>query len=257
MKKAKYTFYIIFLILPGLMLAQDSARRIGFYIGPVFSPDYSYRLLSAGSGPQDQLIIDNRNGYETPKLACTAGLTILYQKNKKLAFSFGIQYSVKGEATKDMPLNFGSIIDPRRGFVYTSGSSNANIVSVSLAYQTCYLDLPLLVNYYFSTGRNAWYVSGGISTNIFLYEKIIRTERDDKGATLRSSQIYSRNQTDYYLLNPQLQLGIGFDRIIRTSRLRIEPVGRLSVWNVDEQGTIKGYFYSVGISCQYFFPLKR
>jgi hypothetical protein len=257
MKKTKYIVALLLLSLPILIRAQDSISRKGFYAGVVFSPDYSYRMLSPGGGPMDQSIISQRNGEEIPKLAFTAGINLLYQKSKRFAFSFGIQYSVKGESSQDIPVTFGAQIDPRNGFVYSGSSGGANVVSVSFKHQTTYLDLPLKVDYYLCTRRNAWYISGGIAPNIFLFEKVIQTEKTDNGSVQRSSQTYARNRTDYFLINPQAQLGFGFDRLIKSSRLRIEPVYRMSVWNVDEKGSIKGYFYSIGINCSYLFSLKK
>jgi hypothetical protein len=241
MKKQTVIASFLVLFMPLLILAQDSTARKGYYIGAVFSPDYSYRILSPGHGMIDPLIVQQRNASEIPKLSFTAGVNLLHQRNKKIAYSLGIQFSIKGEAGNFVPVMF----------------SNGTTERVSFSYNTTYLDLPFKFDYYICTGRNAWYVTGGISPNIFLYEQVIDVVKADNGSEQRSSTIYGINRANYNLINPQVQLGFGFDRQINSSRLRIEPIYRMSVWNVHDAGTVKGYFYSIGINCSYLFSLKK
>jgi hypothetical protein len=244
------------LVLLGLSLSpifaysQDSLRKKRLFIGVVVSPDYSYRVLSGGDATAKS-IVDARNSYEVPKLSYTAGLDFMYQFNQRLAVSVGIQYSVKGERANLNGLSFGSFIDPQRGFVYSS--SSGQVESVQYTYNTTYLDIPLKLSYYLNKKKWAYYLSAGISPNLFLFEQI-----KERAVATDGSVFYSQHtsQNGYYSVNPQVQVGYGLDWSIKRSRMRIEPIYRMSVLRVNK-GSVNGYFYSFGLNFSYLFGLGK
>lgn len=244
MSKIKIISLILILIHVSL-IAQDEIRKQQLLIGAFASPDLSFRLLSNNSGTSGS-ISDNRDSYEIPKLAYTAGVEALYQLKPKLSVSFGIQYSIKGEKTKDLDLIYGDQLDPRRGFVYQW--SQEQPTKTNFKYNSSYIDIPIRIDFYFSKRKFAPFVTTGLSGNLFLREKIITTATYIDNHTEKTSSI---NNNGYYRFNPQFQLGAGLDIGMKKSRLRIFPIYRLSLSRVNK-GSVNGYFYSIGLGLNYF-----
>lgn len=245
----KLRFFVFFSILVNLNLnAQDEIKKKQFLIGVFASPDICYRFLANSTGTSGY-IAGNRNSYETPKFAYTGGFEALYQLKPKLSASLGIQYSLKGEKTKDFDLIYGDQLDPRRGYTYTSPDQEP--IKANFKYNTSYIDLPVRLDYYFTKRKFTPFVTTGISTNIFLNEKIITTTtyRDD-----HEEKSTGTGNKGYYRINPQFQFGAGLDVAFERSRLRIFPIYRMSLSRVNS-GSVSGYFYSLGLGLNYFIGL--
>jgi len=241
MKKVTIIISLQFL-LNHFLVGQDTLRNKKFNLGAFVSPDYSYRMLPNNTGIADT-IARLRNSLEIPKFAYTLGLDFLYQIRKRMALSLGFQYSIKGEKTKSQVYIFSSL--PR------SSTSTPLPTSSYFKYNTTYIDLPLRIDIYLSKKKIAPFISAGISTNIFLFEKIKQFETFVGGE--QSERTYAGNKT-YYKINPQFQLGGGVVIVINKSRLRVFPIGRISVLRVNS-GPVNGYFYSFGLGINYFFGL--
>ena len=110
----------------------------------------------------------------------------------------------------------------------------------------------LLHGYYYINKRKiAPFITTGISTNIFIQEKVISTQTF---ADNHKEKNYSLNSNGYNLINPQFQIGAGLDIAMKKSRLRIFPIYRISFSKV-HSGSVKQYFYSCGIGLNYIFGL--
>ncbi|MHB8259298.1 MAG: outer membrane beta-barrel protein [Bacteroidia bacterium] len=241
------TGFICILLLIGITVCgQDTLRKKKFYIGAFISPDYSYRSLYNNTGIA-KTIADIRNTIEIPKFTYTVGLDFLYQVNKRIALNLGIDYSIKGEQTSNITYTFGP--PPRRGMVYNS--SYQAPTNGYTKYNTTYIDIPLRIDIYLSKRKVAPFITTGVSTNIFLYEKDIAylTYADGHHATSSSTGSYG-----FYKVNPQFQLGGGIDISFKKSRLRVLPIARVSVLRVNS-GTINDYFYSFGLGVSYLFGI--
>ena len=233
----------VLFFIPFILFSQDPLRKRGLSIGLIASPDYSYRMLRPGSSSMDPAIIQSRNSDEIPKLSYTIGLLSIYQLTNSFSLSLGMEYSVKGEQTRDLALSTGASISPGQGFSYTGNSAE----SVKFVYNTVYIDLPLKLDYYLMKRRTALYISGGISPNIYLFEKVNSATTYSDGSVKKSSSMGQHPSDAYHGINPQGQFGFGIDLIKKSYRIRIEPVYRMSLMSVNK-GSINGYFYSFGLN---------
>ncbi len=233
------------ILLTCFLIAQDTLKQKRFYVGAFASPDYSYRILPNNTG-FNKTIADLRNSYEIPKFAYTVGIEASYKINKWFNFSLGVQYSIKGEQTKNQDLTYSSS-QPRRGFVY---NNYPGISKMSIKYNDAYLDIPLRLDIYFTRKKIAPFITTGISTNIFLYERNIAHETFSDGHQITNSSINSNS--GYNRVNLQGQFGAGIDIAFKKSNFRIFPIYRMSVLRVNS-GSVNGYFYSLGLGLNYFF----
>jgi hypothetical protein len=227
-----------FFTLTGQENSDTKKLRFGLFV----SPDASFRSLVGNTGVNAQ-IADARNAYEKIKLGFTAGGEAIYRLSDRISFTGGIQFSVKGYKTNVLALIY--TVDPRTGFASVpDGEPN----SVQLIYNSRYIDLPLRVDYYFSRKKISPFITAGVSTNIFLNERIVAVKGYEDGSKKRTA---TTAQNGYHRVNPQVQLGGGIDVELKTGMLRVLPLARMSVLPVNS-GSVNGYFYSLGLGISYF-----
>jgi hypothetical protein len=225
-----------------LLHAQEETTTKKWRFGLFASPDLSFRSLAGNTGINGQ-IADTRNGYEKIKLGFTAGAEAIYRLSDRISFTGGVQFSVKGDKTDVLTLTYS--VDPRTGFASVpAGEPN----TVQLIYNSRYIDLPLRVDYYFSRKKISPFITAGVSTNIFLNERIVAVKGYEDGSKKRTA---TTAQNGYHRVNPQVQLGGGIDMELKTGMLRMLPLARMSVLPVNS-GSVNGYFYSVGLGINYF-----
>lgn len=238
---------IILFILTNYSNGQDTLRHKKLYVGAFLSPDCSYRVLPNNTGTA-ATVSHVRDLIEIPRFAYTLGLDFLYQPFKRIALSLGIQYSLKGEQTKNTVYSYGTV-QPRRGFQSIPFPTNGYFI-----YNDNYIDIPISANFSFkSKTKTSFFIMAGISTNIFLSEKVVSEQTYSTGNKVISSK---NGSSGYYKINSQLQLGCGFDINIKKNKLRIYPIGRISILPVNS-GPVNGYFYSIGLGVSYLFQVHN
>lgn len=237
--------------------AQNALQKKGWYVGLTGSPDYAYRLLKNDGGSTWQDVFNIRDSIERPKIAFTVGITVLKQFNDRMSLDMGILFSEKGEKTREYGMN--PILDfvPNRQQV---------------RYNTNYLEIPLKFNYYLLDREISPYLTGGISGNVFLYEKVtmhntyyihnpdgstdIRKEMTTKeippGIAPIDTEIKERG---YYRVNAQLQVGFGIDFTRNRVKIKLEPLFKLSLSDVNNE-PLNRKFYSIGLNAGIFFKTK-
>ena len=229
------------------LFGQDEIRKRQFFIGAFVSPDFSYRLLLNNTGTAET-VANSRDSYEIPKFGYTLGVNALYQFNSRIALTIGIEYSNKGQRTKDLDLNFGNQIDPRRGTI--SPWAVEQPTKIRYNYNVKYIDIPLRIDIYLSRKKIAPFISTGISTNIYLGEKVTSINTYADGHKRKEGYL---SNSIYNVINPQLQIGAGIDIVIKKSRLRIFPIYRISLSKVHTG--LNQYFYSYGLGLNYLLGL--
>ncbi len=228
----------------------DSTKTKRFSIGLVFSPDYCYRTLKPDGASMSQSIARQRDSTETGRTGFTTGLSFLFQMNKRFTLETGIQYSDKGEQTKDMVLNFGSNIAPRNGFAYSGGSGASNPVSANFVYHYNYIDIPLKANYYLLTRRFKLFASAGLSVNVFLNERNNLVEKYSDGSSSSSSSTSSNGLSR---INLAFVAGLGVSYSISNRlTIRMEPVYRRSITSIID-APVKEYVYSIGLNTGLYY----
>jgi hypothetical protein len=209
-------------------------------IGLTFSPDYCYRKLSPDA--TSQWIAESRDSIEIPKLGFTTGLSLLFQLNKRLTIETGLLYSNKGEKTK----NHSLIWNPP-----SVQPDPALPTKNEFVYHYNYLDIPAKVNYNILTKRLKLFVSGGLSTNIFLFQKTTSIVEYADGRTETNNSIGGGlSRVNFAVL---VGLGINYDLTSKLS-FRIEPTYRRSITSIINS-PIKGYLYSAGINTGIYIKL--
>ena len=253
--------FIIFLVATAItanLFGQDKQKETPtddfkkVQIGVNFSPDYCFRLLKNNDGTSSSdLVIESRNGNETGKLGFTTGLNVIFNLKKNIGIEVGVQYSNKGYQTKMQDLTFGSIIDPRHGFVYnTSGKTPTRGKFVYNAY---YIDIPLKVNYIIGNKRIRFISSAGVTTNIFIKETSKSILEYDDGTTDKNTQ---STDNGYNKINVSPIVSVGIDWKFKSrANLRIEPTFRYGVLKIIN-APVTGYLWNAGLNISYYLGLK-
>jgi len=233
----------------GIMAQEDNVQRItvvrpkyiqrsGWYFGLSFAPEYAYRTLSTPAYYNPEVV---PNMPELPKLSATMGLQALYHFNNHLAIETGLLYSMKGEKTENYRYT-----DPQSGKKYRRTGN----------YTTQYLEVPLLLQYCFTTVKCAPFIEGGVTANIFLGERMVFHNTYDNGTYDRTVEhnaetvfmvrgVPYKKENDYYFINPQAQISVGIDYCDKHWRIKTAPVFSISLLDVN-RGPVYERFYSIG-----------
>jgi hypothetical protein len=244
--RLKTTLSILLFFFAFMLHAQDSTRHKRFYVGLTGSPDYSYRFRQTSSSILNYTV-NWENAYERPNILFTVGVDCLIKFNRKTAFGFGLLYSVKGEKTSDTPISSVPPTAQSAHYTYIFGGRFTDQFYVN------YLDIPIKFDYYFSSSKLSPYLVLGISTNIFLFERITSTTTGTDGT--KYLQVFNEPST-FHTFNPQGQMGFGFNYCFNTSLIRVEPIFRVSLLNASTT-MISTWFYSFGLNCSYFFGVTK
>lgn len=218
---------------------SDQIKKI--YIGLTFSPAYCYRTLKTDDA-LGQLVIDSRDTREIPKFGFTTGVGLIYILNKRFNFETGLLFSDKGEKTKKTDLIWSQpdpILPIKSTFIYS--------------YQ--YLDIPLKVNYYIINKKLNFFISAGLSANIFLTYKQTSIQEFSDGRTEKhtSGSIYN----NFSKVNFALLAGFGIDYDLNNKiRFRLESIYRRSINSIID-APVKSYLYSAGLNAGIYYKLSN
>lgn len=236
------------LFLAAIHLSAQETPRL--QLGLSFSPDYCFRSIinndgSSGSGS----IISSRDSNEKGKIGYTTGLNLIYNLGPTLGLELGLHYSNKGyQYVSGYGLTFGSMIDPRTGFAYTSGTPT----SVRFRYNFHYLDVPLKVNFTFGHGTVRFVASAGAALNVLFSEKVRAVIKYDDGHTERNSYT---STYDYNTINISPLVSAGIDlQLGSNSNLRIMPVFRYGVVKIIDD-PVSARLWNAGIHIGYYIGL--
>lgn len=214
--------------------SPDTVKTKRFSIGLTFSPDYCYRILIADAS--SQWIANIRDNSETPKFGYTTGLNFAQSLNNKIAVESGLLFSDKGERNKPLLTDI-----------------NGNLMGeADFNYHYEYMDIPFKIIYSFVTRRTKIFLSGGISLNIFLRQRITSVFEYAPGYYGTFSSV---NNKDYARINLAILIGLGFSyEISKSFYLKIEPTHRHSITSIID-APIKSYLYSIGINTGLYYKL--
>jgi len=227
-------------------ITQDSKR---FHIGINFSPDLCYRLLMSTYGNQSSQIIDSYNQTEIMKFGFTTGLNFSYNFTNNFVLETGFQYSNKGFQTKTNELNFGTMIDPRYGFIYPS---KTNIAKAKFIYNYNYFDIPLIPKVIVGNSKLRFLAGIGISMNVFINKITNLVTTDSTGKTSNDRDTYT-NGLRKINFTPIFSAGVDY-KINDGMNLRIEPTLRWYGFSntLDNTTPITEHLWSAGINVAYF-----
>jgi len=189
----------LFLILGCFPLAifcqdEDSTKPKKFLIGFSFSPDYSFRTLKYAGNNSDYLV-KYRDSIEIPKFGFTTGFNFGYIVNKKLIIVTGLLFSDKGENTIRLT-DFRTLTPDPSIPKY-----------LSFKYHYLYIDIPIKANYFLINNRTKFFLSGGISTNVFITQKHKAILEFDDGKIIEKTYVM---QNRFSRINFAFTAGFGF-----------------------------------------------
>jgi len=168
---------------------------------------------------------------------------------KNIGIELGIQFSNKGYQANVENLTFGDLIDPRRGFVYTTLLPT----KVRFIYNYYYFDIPLKINYIFGKKKIRFITSAGLATNIFIKETLSSIIDYSDGTSEKYSQ-QSSDENNTVNLSPFVSAGIDY-KLNERNNLRIEPTFRYGVLKINNY-PISDYLWNAGLNISYYFGLK-
>lgn len=214
--------------------------------GISFSPDYSFRYLS-GSFPESN-IKNWRNEFEMPTFGFTAGITFLYHVNPCMNIESGLKYSEKGWNTVFDKSDFYFPEDN----IYTNPADDPWIPERAITKNRyAFLNVPVKVNWIFYKRKVDFFLSAGLSANLFL-DATIANIQEFKTRTEKQIQ---KEEADFYPVNMAFIAGAGMDYSFSNQfRLRIEPEFRHSFTPMVDT-SLKDYPYSVGINLALFYGI--
>lgn len=224
----KKIIILVFLLSPMLNFAQqnDSSKMKSFSIGGSYSTDYCYRIISAKESMK--WLKNQMDTLEIAKIGYTTGINFDYRITKRLSISSGILFSDKGEKLKKKVIP----------------SIDKSITHIN------YLDIPLKVNYNISTNKTKFYISLGISNNIFLSNKILIKKENS------SSRELVIGNSDFSKINFTSIINIGINQDVAENwYFKTELLYRQSI-NPLIKSDLNRYLYSVGLNLGFYYRLK-
>jgi hypothetical protein len=224
----KKIIILIFILSPILNFAQknDSLKMKSLSIGVTYSTDYCYRIISAKESME--WLKNQMDTLEIAKIGFTTGINFDYRLSKRLSISSGILYSDKGEKLKEK--------------VVPTIEKSINHIN--------YIDIPFKVNYNISTNKTKLYISAGISTNVFLSNKILIQKENS------SSRDLIIGNSDFSKINLASILNIGINQDISENwYFKTELLYRQSI-NSLIKSDLNRYLYSVGLNLGFYYRLK-
>ncbi len=232
---------------------QDNATETHkLLIGVTVSPDICYRTLeNDGSSSTAPLIMDSLNDRESPKFSYSTGLSLCYNLTRHWAIETGLLYSNKGFAFVNSDPTFGDQIDPRYGFIYTSGGSTPTKIIFIDNFN--YLDIPLRTIFTVGNRKVRFISSLGITTNILINATGTSVVKYANGDTDRNTQ---EQPYDYKKVNfsPTVSMGIDW-QLCDKFNLRVEPTFRYGLLKIID-APITAYLWSGGLNLTCYYALK-
>ncbi len=214
-----------------------------FFIGVIFSPDYSYRnLTKKGNSLSDNQWNEIKNymdSIEISKFGYTSGINFLYQFNTRWSAETGIQYSNKG-------YQISSILTS--SIEYPEDRNLANIL-----YSYNYIDIPFKANYSFINKRINLFVSIGAILNININStiKYIPDIPTPQFKTHTKDNNYPYNKIN---ISPTIGFGLNY-KINDRMKLSIEPAFRYGILNIDNSSYSTMHLWSTGLNFGYYVGL--
>lgn len=230
----KQIIFLIFIFSPLFIFGQptDDEKANKFLIGFTISSDYAYRSLKSESS--SQWYADIRDRMESPKFGFTTGFNFIFFR-KRFAAEAGLLFADKGYKRE-------------RKLMDVNGNAIGRGIS---RYHYEYIDIPLKLHYNIKTGSSVFFITGGISTNFFLRQRVVASLQFDDGSAM--SKRRDTVKEGYPKLNLAVIAGLGYrQRLSDKLYFQIEPVYRRSAISIID-APIKGYLWSFGADMGLFY----
>ena len=213
------------ILITAIIFSQLLFGQSNLYVGIQSSPDYAFMNKQ------------NLHKSITPILSHTTGLNALYKTSTHFQIELGVLYSVR--RTKS-----NNLID---SYKYECYKNNTTATNIWETYSTKYIDIPIKIDYLITKKANTPFISVGISSNIYLFDKInVYAKSENTNKSLIKTGKHNLNNK---AIETQLLLSCGIDFNKNNLKFRIEPIYRHSLSNsATSENYEKKFYSSVGLN---------
>ncbi len=220
--KKLVSFLLIFLPISFFSQESVSPKLRKFDLGFNYSADYSYRTIKSNEISRD--IVNFYDTIESAKYGYTTGISGTYFNSNKLSVTLGFLWSDKGEKSE----------------VFVNSTNSR------LKHHYYYLDIPIKANYYLIKQTNKFYVTAGISSNLFLFSNSSNFSNEKA-----VKNIINLNPVNFAVIG-----GVGFDFELSDSWLfKSEILYRHSIQPI-MSSPLKRSLFSTGVNFGFFYQIK-
>ncbi len=237
----------------GQTVAPIKPKQNRIKIGVIYSPEINYRTLkSNGLDSNNYWLVDFNNSNDRPKFGQTFGVDVLFQLSKSFSIETGVQYTNRGFQTKLTPLTFGDNIDPRKGFMYTTGNNPwLDNTSMKSIYSFYYLDIPVQLNFTAGKRKARFYSSIGLNCSFLLKaETTLYLKSEDEAVRESSETIHGFRP---FNLSPTVAMGIDY-QYNESLNFRVAPSGKYGLSPI-KNSQIAYHLWSIGLSIGAYWQL--
>lgn len=215
-------------------------------IGVVVPPGIAYRTLSVTStsaiAPTTMHGSDQR---EDPRPNVCAQIALRYRLSPLFSLESGIGYALMGwqQRIDVSALTFGDMIDPRRGYLYSTSDLMPSAMRLLDSYH--YVEIPVQASLHLGHSRLRSVTSIGISTSYLVrYSHTVITEYGD-GSHHRNSTDLTSSFKQFGLF-PTISSGVSY-QVSDRMELQMQPTFRYGVLNVID-APITANLWSAGLA---------
>ncbi|HLP13651.1 MAG TPA: outer membrane beta-barrel protein [Flavobacteriales bacterium] len=217
---------------------EEKKEEKKFAFGISASADRCFRIMY--SNPKTGKFGVCHYSDEKPIFGFTAGADFQWQIAKRWHLDAGLLYAKKGFKTKPFEFTHIIVIDPNDPAIPKKAQT---------FYHFSYMDIPMRVQYHFTTGKWQFYGIAGVSTNIFLSETTVSRREYADGKELVSK---TNDNSNFARLNLAATGGLGLRLNLKNAFIKMEAVYRTSVTSFTNTDT-HYYFNQAGIDIGYYW----
>jgi len=208
-----------------------------FRVGIIAQPNLTYRrLFKIENDDFLDLIINDRNEREIPKLGYNFGLNTEFKIADHFKLETGLNYSNKGYRTKKIVA-----ITPEPGLSH-----------FQISYAHHYIEVPLVLNYVAGKNKLKLISSIGVSMNVLVSSKrkSILYYENSSNKTTYSDMDNDFEQYNKFNLTPLVSIGAEYQINTKTS-IKVQPTFNYSILKIINS-PISAHLWSSGIQFGYY-----
>lgn len=252
MKKSviiKHLFLLVMLLAFQVSYGQEQdsipTKTSKFSIGIAVSPEMGYRSFNPTSkGKKNDFLMNVSkpmlDSLESPKFCYSFGIYSTYQLSKRFSLELGVYYANKGYKIDDV--------------TFTTANYPEEAGKGSIFYNYRYIDVPLNMNFYIINRKFKFFVSTGITANIFINKTSIIKTDDFDASVINERYNPTRGNTAPFNISFNGSLGLEYE-LSHHFTLRLQPHYQrfLTAIQESEFATLKLYNYGIRLGASYHF----
>lgn len=214
---------LVICFLPSWIFAQNRAAL-----------DVQYGMHQSG------IIVKNslQNDYYIENIGYRAGLHFQYRLGKRIWLRSGLRYAELSYKNRETLLRWGTRFDPNTGLPIEDSVQTR----FQFIFNHRFLEIPLSVRYFITTGKFSVYTEVGGSANFYQNTEVVNVENGVRTSTTRKDR--EANPNNFAL---HATLGLNY-QIGEQWSLFLQPSIRRDISSVEKrQNNYASFFYSYGL----------